>query len=329
MNMNAFASVRQRYRLGSPVITSKRALESSAGAIRLLFKLAAIAAISAALPSPSTAAFRDVQILSVDFETDVLELFNFGTAAEPMDGWRFCSHDDNEFRRYSSSTGLNGVSINAGESLFIHFANDAPAAADNAINIDNSGIGGQFALPFDSNAYGIGLYMNSSFGSGSSIADHIQWSIGGVDDSFADERSDEAETGGVWANQSEWIATTANTIRIELADATGGILHGPGDYNVIEPSSPDFNSDGNVDGVDFVTWQGNFPILANAAREQGDANGDGAVGNEDLLAWEAAFGQAAGGTSSTAAVPEPSTVALAGLATFCATRLRRRAAAAT
>ena len=57
------------------------------------------------------------------------------------------------------------------------------------------GIGGNFALPLDAgasgDAYALGLYINSGFGAGANIADHIQFSFGGADNFTADERSDE------------------------------------------------------------------------------------------------------------------------------------------
>ena len=56
----------------------------------------------------------------------------------------------------------------------------------------------------------------------------------GVDDLFADERSDEAQAGGVWTNQSIWIANTLITRIINLLDTTGGTLHGPSDYQIVD-----------------------------------------------------------------------------------------------
>ena len=139
---------------------------------------------------------RDIQFRSVNFETSVIELYNFGEDTENLDGWRFCSHDENQVRRYSSNTGLNNISLAAGESLFIHYLNDAPANTENAINISGRG---SFATTLDSGAYGIQIYFTPvSFGNGNRIADHLQWSIDGVDNTSADDRSDEAQAGGVW-----------------------------------------------------------------------------------------------------------------------------------
>ncbi len=180
------------------------------------------------------AAPRDVQIRSVNFATGVVELFNFGRTDESLGGWRFCTHDENEALRYSGFAGLNGVTIEAGTSFFIHFNNDAPGGSD---SINRSTVG-SFALPLDAEgAYGMALYFPPVvFSSGAQIADHLQWSTGGADNDRADERSDEAERGGVWRDQSRWIATGADTVEIVLTDETGGVLHGPEDYQVRGPA---------------------------------------------------------------------------------------------
>ena len=130
----------------------------------------------------------------------------------------------------------------------------------NNINLISIGGGGGFAIPFDRGPFGMQLYINSSFGNGASIVDHAQWSQGGVDNASADERSDEAESGGVWTNQSLWIPTTAFTRRIELIDLTGARLHGPDDYRVLEPIPlpPEFELTSfvyNQDGSINLSWE--------------------------------------------------------------------------
>ncbi len=186
------------------------------------------------LASTAGAAPRDVQMRSFDFTTGVIELRNFGDATESLDGWRFCTHDEDQIRRYSSAIGLNGIDLGPGDALFIHTLDDAPPGDPQRIDVSSLGT---FALPFDSGAYGIQLYFSPvSFGNGNTIADHAQWSPGGVEDETADERSDEAETGGVWTDQAQWISTGPTTLAIELeAAAEGETLHGPGDYMVIGP----------------------------------------------------------------------------------------------
>jgi len=203
----------------------------------------------AVMASAAQAAPRDVQMRSINFATGVVELHNFGAAAEPLNAWQFCTHDEDQSLNYSLSSGLNGESVPAGGSLYIHYNNDAAGAG----HINLSSIGGLFALPLDEpGAFSIALYFPpvAFFVDGNQIADHIQWSTGGLDNLIADERSDEAEAGGVWTNQSVWIATSASTTYIRLNDTTGGVLHGPADYDVLD-TMPDCNANGLDDVLEI------------------------------------------------------------------------------
>ena len=51
----------------------------------------------------------------------------------------------------------------------------------------------------------------------------------------------------------------------------------------------DFDSDGDVDGADFVAWQTNFPTANGATLAQGDADGDGDVDGADFVVWQTNF----------------------------------------
>lgn len=181
----------------------------------------------------AAAAPRDVQIVDVDFTTQVIELFNFGTGTENLSGWQFCSHNGTFIRQYSTATALNGISINPGQSLFVHLLSDAGSQPG---HIDRPA--GAWADPLDPSAHGLGIYFAPVFfPDGNTIADHVQWSIDGIDNPIADERSDEAEAGGVWTDQSTWVVTHSDSTSIMLIEAANGlILHGPSDYiQVPEP----------------------------------------------------------------------------------------------
>lgn len=187
------------------------------------------------LPLSANAAPRDVQIVEVDFQGQIIELFNFGSTPEDLSNWRFCSHDATQVRRYSSTTALNGLSIGAGESLFIHLLSDSDGAPN---SIDRPA--GNFADPFTPEAHGLQIYFLPesssviSFGNGDQIADHVQWSIDGVENRFAGTRSGPAQSGGVWTNQFEWVVTAADSPGIMLIEeANGEILHSPQDYTVV------------------------------------------------------------------------------------------------
>ncbi|MCZ6835727.1 MAG: PQQ-dependent sugar dehydrogenase [Planctomycetota bacterium] len=183
-------------------------------------------------PSLVLAADRDVQIRSIHFDPGLIELFNYGETDEPLDGWVLCSHDENEAFVYTNPMSFIGVTIEAGSSLFIHFNNDAPVGDPDRIN---RSVLGPFATPLDAlGAYSLSLYVNTIFTDGANIADHLQWSLDGLDNAMADKRSDEAVAGGLWTNESVWIMTGSETRIVTLLDETGRILHGPSDYLALD-----------------------------------------------------------------------------------------------
>ena len=186
--------------------------------------------------SPASAQISDpvrtVQIRTVDFVRQSIEVHNFGIDDQPLDGWRFCTHDEDQVRRYSSPPAFNGFTLMAGESMFLMYNNDA--SAPNEFNINSIG---NFALPLDTEgAYGIQFYFQTPFGIGSNIADHMQFSLNGLDDGQADERSDEAVLGGLWNDENDWIAVTPETSSISINEAVVmNELHSSTDYLVENP----------------------------------------------------------------------------------------------
>ena len=98
------------------------------------------------------------------------------------------------------------------------------------------------------------------------------------------------------------------------ADVTPAVSNAP---------NADFDSDGDVDGGDFLTWQRNFGIDDNSATlATGDANGDGNVTDADFAVWTAQFGTL-DASAAAAQVPEPSTALLLLLATMTGAANRR------
>ena len=69
------------------------------------------------------------------------------------------------------------------------------------------------------------------------------------------------------------------------------------------PADADFDSDGDVDGADFLTWQRGLGLTGQTNNVNGDADGNGAVNGADLNVWRSNFGPAAAPVA--AAVPEP------------------------
>jgi hypothetical protein len=70
----------------------------------------------------------------------------------------------------------------------------------------------------------------------------------------------------------------------------------------------DFDSDGDVDGADFVAWQTNFPKESGAVLAQGDADADGDVDGADFVVWQTNFPFTPG--PGAAPVPEPNVLVL-------------------
>ena len=77
------------------------------------------------------------------------------------------------------------------------------------------------------------------------------------------------------------------------------------------PASGDFNSDGQVSGVDLLAWQVGFGIAANASLADGDGDGDGDVDGDDLGIWQQQYHGPAATAAEVAAAPpfvfDPST----------------------
>jgi len=257
-----------------------------------------IAAGLTALAGPAVGAQRDVQFWSVNFETRVLELHNCGSGDIDLSNWRFCSHDDNQIRQYTAENGLDGVTIEAGTSVFIHFNNDSPGGAD---HLNVSSLGGLIAAPLDANdAYAIAIFFPDADGNISLadfartdiMGDHVQWSTGGVSDPIADERSQQAVNAGLWTAANAWISTTLDTLSIELTDTTCGLLHGPANYQVNEPSAACNAADlaepfGTLDFSDVVAFLTAFGSM-NAAADL--APPAGVFDFSDVVAFLTAFG---------------------------------------
>ncbi len=113
--------------------------------------------------------------------------------------------------------------------------------------------------------------------------------------------------GVVTITNANSASTTASFNRVGTytlqLDANDGALHAAATMTVTTQEDPraDFDKNGVVDGLDFLTWQRNYnhgtaasgaPILdsnfsdPNYAKANGDANGDGKVDGQDFLIWQ-------------------------------------------
>jgi hypothetical protein len=230
---------------------------------------------------------RDVQFILVIPESRQIVIDNTGDEPVDLSGWRFCTHNTSVVRRYTSPGGLDGVVIEPNVNLVLHLNNDAPAGMGTHINIAD--LGGTFA-DFEFDAFAMGLYFpgtsgSVSFGDGDTIADHLQWSLFGLNNFTADDRTDEAVAGGVWTAVDDWIAVRPDTVLIELTDPTFAELHGPMDYNVLNACPADLNGDGVLNFFDVSEFLSAFNAMEPAA----DFSGDGMFNFFDVSQFLSAF----------------------------------------
>ena len=79
--------------------------------------------------------------------------------------------------------------------------------------------------------------------------------------------------------------------------------------------SADFDEDGDIDGIDFLTWQSGFGQIVGATRADGDTNGDGDVDQDDLTFLQTELLSANPALAvSLFGIPEPTGIALASAA---------------
>jgi glucose/arabinose dehydrogenase len=90
----------------------------------------------------------------------------------------------------------------------------------------------------------------------------------------------------------------------------------------------DFNGDAKVDEADLAVWKTGFGTETGATRTNGDADADGDVDGRDFLVWQRNLGWSALNVGSPVTpVPEPTGIALTGVAAALVTMCRRRSAA--
>ncbi len=82
----------------------------------------------------------------------------------------------------------------------------------------------------------------------------------------------------------------ASFSRIASGDGSGAAVIDMGSHELQAPALADFDSDGDVDGADFLDWQRNVGTTAAAVRSDGNADDDTDVDNHDLAVWVVQFG---------------------------------------
>jgi hypothetical protein len=97
----------------------------------------------------------------------------------------------------------------------------------------------------------------------------------------------------------------ATSVKLSGEAAFTSLVHS---FERVPGTTSDFDSDGDVDGADFLAWQSGLGS-ENATLAQGDANNDGETDAADLQAWKV---QAVSAThAASAPAPEPSAGMLA------------------
>ena len=79
---------------------------------------------------------------------------------------------------------------------------------------------------------------------------------------------------------------------------------------LIHEPAADFDSDGDVDGIDFGLWQIGYPTASGASLSDGDTDYDGDVDGTDFAIWQDNYPTNVGGA---AIIPEPATLLVLGL----------------
>ncbi|QDT74364.1 dockerin type I domain-containing protein [Lacipirellula limnantheis] len=113
-------------------------------------------------------------------------------------------------------------------------------------------------------------------------------------------------------------AVTGNSVVVYAMSTNNGIQAFTLTLDPIVPPADDadFNSDGIVDGSDFLIWQRGYGLAAQTDNTTGDANGDGNVNDADLTIWNGQFGTVPA-AAALGAIPEPSALVMAGLGVAC------------
>jgi hypothetical protein len=89
-------------------------------------------------------------------------------------------------------------------------------------------------------------------------------------------------------------------------------------------AAADFNSDGDVNGVDYDAWKGGFGQAMGATKSIGDADGDLDVDAGDFLKWQSQLTIGPAASPAGAGVPEPAALVLAMMSVGGLASLARR-----
>jgi len=178
-----------------------------------LHRILGLLAISSSLTNAA------VVFSELDLVNNTITLTNTDNSVVDLGGWRFCSHDTDSSRVYSSSSHFNGTSI----------------AANGSLVIDTTSI--PFAGLLGGNTMSVGLYVNSSFGSSDALEAFIQFGPEGTSGGGSPEtRTQTAVNAGLWDATGSFVQVGATDTSILLNDLNSSV--GASSFtSVPEPSS--------------------------------------------------------------------------------------------
>jgi len=108
---------------------------------------------------------------------------------------------------------------------------------------------------------------------------------------------------------------------LDSANSPGNFDHLPLVIDFRFPAPGDYNSDGAVDGLDYVVWRSTLGRVGNMSA---DGSGNAVVDAADYVVWRNNLGAGSSAASSAAVslVPEPTSLVLAIAAALCACHRR-------
>jgi hypothetical protein len=126
------------------------------------------------------------------------------------------------------------------------------------------------------------------------------------------------------------VGTFSNVLLPSLADAAWHLRYTPTSVLLQVGLKGDYNFDGAVDAADYVAWR--KTLGTNGFGLPADGNGNNQIDPGDYTVWQNNYGELLGGGSSAALltsdanVPEPTALALVGIAAFIAHAVRGKSA---
>lgn len=256
----------------------------------------------------SGSAFRtDLQSVAAGFTTTFQYHIHFPGGVESADGFTFIVQNDN--------AGIDALGQTGGYLGYYGISNSLVVEFDNYDNGFNFG---------DPNGDHIAVHTN-----GTGVNEPANLTLKGSMDATAFLEDGQIHTARLQYNPGRLTVfnddmvhplfyvsiNLANTLNLNNGAAyvgfTSGTASGSADHDILSwsftsgptPIPGDFDSDGDVDGADFVIWQTNFPATSGHVLATGDADGDGDVDGADFVVWQTNFPYTPG--PGTSPVPEP------------------------